>query len=197
MSVPVRRSLHYLAAVCCLALLLGCRPWPGLTPTVPIAVSPLPAGTIPSVTLNDDATTREVAFTDGFTQQFVDLNSSLSLYLNADMPTSGSSLNLVIENRSGRSIWFPQGFNIRVLTYEAGEHIWIELNNRVTYGGPEGVTLEPLGSDLAYAHVLIGPELPTTDEPIVIRVLVSGEFYEAGQPIGERVGAFTDIRVEP
>jgi hypothetical protein len=197
MSVPMRRRLHCLAAICCLALLLGCRPSTRLAPTVPIAVSPLPAGTIPSVTLNDDATTREVAFTDGFAQQFVDLNASLRLYLNADMPTSGSSLNLVIENRSGRSIWFPQGFNIRVLTYEAGEHNWVELPNPVKYVAPDGLTLDPFGGEWAYDVISIGPELPTTDEPIVIRVLVSGEFYEAGQPTGEQVGAFTAIRVEP
>jgi hypothetical protein len=127
-----------------------------------------------------------------------DLNQSLELVLpEGSSISTNESFTLLLFNRSNRLIQFTRDHSVRAFIPMNGGG-WIEVPNRMRYLG-EGEILAPKGETLSNYVTFVGlqPEYPPMEAPFVLRVFVSGQILEQGEPTGERAGAYIDLEILP
>ncbi len=127
-----------------------------------------------------------------------DLNESLELVLPEGTQVSiDDIITLLLFNRSNKQIAFERDHGVRAFVPTDGGE-WRELPNRMRYLG-NGEILEPETGTFSNYVTLIGlqPEFPPIEPPVILRIFVSGQVLDKGQPTAELAGAYIDLEIPP
>jgi hypothetical protein len=144
--------------------------------------------------------TREAAFATEF--PVGEMNSLIRLRVAAEASDDlriGSTIDLIVENESRETIWFPVNYGTRILTYSVSSGTWTDVANLVRYysGNGSEILLHPRGEVFSDRYIPIKPDITTTGRLTDIRVVVIGRIYKDGAPSDSQVGAYIDIGLRP
>ena len=128
------------------------------------------------------------------------LNSDLEVTVPEPPTTMYSRIvaSALVMNRGSSNIRFPAGYGTRLFMRGPGTLGWVEIRNLTEYLG-SGEVLEPRTSGFSNwaAAVSFSPDLPPSDQPIVLRVLVVGELMADRKGTGESTGGYVDVTINP
>lgn len=155
-----------------------------------------------------DPSYREIAFAT--TIPFSEWSSSLQLKvapyksggINQDTEIKGY-FTLTANNLSPYTILLPEEFGVRLFVFSDSDKAWIETENAVEFHLVDSVPITiPPNTSFASATPMPGHlsipihPLINIDEPVIIRAIVVGQFYD-GPNEGEEIGAYIEFLVEP
>lgn len=109
----------------------------------------------------------------------------------------GSTVDLLLENTSGKYVSFSPDYGVRILAYSEERQDWEDVPNAISYLGDSLDILGPRDEGNWMAVVTVVPRLPDASEEIDIRVVVIGEVLERGSPTGDKAAAFIDLTLIP
>jgi len=129
----------------------------------------------------------------------LDTGLNLKLLEVRDASSMSPTITLLIENRSNDQVWFlAPKYGSRLFVYSESDEKWIEIENRIISVTESGDILVPKGQGMNWVAVVsVVPTISDTDKTVTVRVVVVGEVYRDGQRTGEKVGAYTDVTLQP
>lgn len=104
----------------------------------------------------------------------------------------GMDLGLVLINNANIPITFPADYGIHI--YQLINDDWKPIENQMKYGNDEKI-IYPISEGPLILSVL--PKLGSNDRPIIVRVVVVGNYLLDNGDIGDKVGAYVDINLKP
>ena len=106
----------------------------------------------------------------------------------------GDDLGLVLTNLSDETIVLPQDYGVHI--YQNVDNQWEAVENRIDYGEGEKVMLAENHQPFRDAIVVVTP-LVFSDQPVKIRVVIVGQYQKSNGKMGDDVGAYIDITLQP
>lgn len=129
-----------------------------------------------------------------------DWNASLEVVVpeTGDKADEGQIIDVLVMNRSNKSIWFPLGYGAKAFLYSREGESWAELPNAVTYVGRED-TLVPRTSPSSNwaAQVSLHPTIPPVNGGAILRIIAVGRIVSQGAVTDQAVGGYADLHLSP
>jgi hypothetical protein len=148
------------------------------------------------------------------------VNGSITLSTRLHVDTKfkvGEPIELRLTNNSDEIVAIPWDFGLKFFVYSNDE--WVELQNLMEYYygykaednvyksrkalptdwyylPPKGVEHDGVVSD-GFTVVSGKPNLPSSDLPLTLRILVTAKIYREGELTDELVAAYKDVRIVP
>jgi hypothetical protein len=107
-------------------------------------------------------------------------------------------IDISFKNDSLDPIIFPPDLNVRILTFDSDRQSWTELKNDMQYSSfPNSYVIVESGVGLSsYSGISVIP-IPLDNEPINIRIVITGNPLENDVKTEKCVGAFIDTILKP
>lgn len=102
-----------------------------------------------------------------------------------------------LESVSGKSVIFPSGYNLQLLSFDGNQNKWIEVKNSVLYLPFDVNYIVGKNDPENEREVSLIPIKPNMGREIVIRAVVYGHIYENGIETDGCTGAFVDFEFSP
>ena len=125
-------------------------------------------------------------------------NRSLEVNLPEPPRYIGSAyvVDALLMNRSSNDVSFGPGYGARALVYSGETGAWSEVDNSMNYQGEGEVLVPRLAPDSNWvAQVTIIPDISSSADGDILRIVVVGEVVSGGLTTDEKVGAYADIEL--
>jgi len=122
------------------------------------------------------------------------MNNDLKLEAPPELSTFeiGMDLGLVLINNATIPITFTEDYGIHL--YQLIDDDWKPIENQMKYGNERKI-IYPISEGPLIISVL--PKLDSIERPVIVRVVMIGNFKLANGNIGDEVGAYVDITLPP
>lgn len=104
----------------------------------------------------------------------------------------GKYLVLVLKNNANTPITFPLDYGVYL--YQSTSNEWKPIENIIDYGYGEKI-IYPISEGPLILEVW--PDIDINDKPVVVRVVVKGNYLLDNGDIGDEVGAYIDLNLQP
>lgn len=108
----------------------------------------------------------------------------------------GTSIALGLKNLTDFTIIFPSDYGLQIYVFQDNE--WSRIDNLMQYIPEGNRQISPTGPDSpGQTGVDFFPDVPNSDKPIEIRVVIQGIVYVGEMPTEEQASAYIDIVLQP
>jgi hypothetical protein len=125
-----------------------------------------------------------------------DLEISFSPYRTTILKI-GTVINLLVTNKSNRTIRFPADGNLQVFLYLDKNHDWVSIENDMNYHGTGAITVPVSDIGIHDQDIFVKPIIENDGSAKRIRVVVTGIVVENDVETDRAVSAYMDLTLQP
>ncbi len=107
----------------------------------------------------------------------------------------GKDLGIVLTNNSKIPITLPPDYGIHI--YQLIDNVWEPIGNWMDYGSEDKVIYPKDRGFFNEEIIAILPKAKSNDKPITLRVVIIGNYSVENGNVGDEVGAYVDIILQP
>ena len=134
-----------------------------------------------------------------FTQQYgaCTMNKLIKLTYIGKLFEGEKETNFNLEPTTDKSIMFPTGFNLKLLSYDTENTEWVEIKNNVQYFPEDAKYILGINDPVKERNLIFFGIIPNLGKKETLRAVVYGNVYQNGVETDQCTGAFIDFEFTP